>query len=88
MTLIQLNQMFKIVDIWNYDKEKEGLLPISGSENHDLVIKYPQDKIIHIENGSFYGKYFIFEKVFNRFESLLLKKKAFKISLGTAGGID
>jgi hypothetical protein len=84
LTLNQLNQLFEMVDIWNYP-EKE-LLPVAGSGEINLTIKYPEHEIIKIENGLFEGKYFILQKVFNRFESLLIKKKAHNITLDPAGG--
>jgi hypothetical protein len=63
-----------MVDIWNYP-EKE-FLSVAGSGELNLTLKYPEQEIIKIENGLFEGKYFIIQKVFNRFESLLVKKKS------------
>lgn len=85
LTLNQLNQLFEIVDIWDYPKNE--LLPVPGNENKNLIIRYSEDEIIEIEDGLFEGKYFILQKVFNRFESLLIKKKIQNITLDTEGGI-
>ncbi|MCH7398855.1 DUF6438 domain-containing protein [Belliella sp. DSM 107340] len=84
LILNQLNQLFEMVDIWNYPEEE--FLPVAGSGEMNLTIRYPEGEIIKIDNGLFEGKYFILQKVFNRFESLLIKKKAYNITLDTAGG--
>ncbi|MBC6368718.1 hypothetical protein DDT91_18160 [Algoriphagus sp. AK58] len=84
LTLNQLNQLFEMVDIRNYPEEE--LFPIPGSGEMNLTIRYPKGEIIEIENGLFEGEYYILQKVFNRFESLLIKKKAHNITLDTAGG--
>lgn len=71
LSINQFNQLFEIVDIWNYPNEE--LLQIPGNRNMKLIIEYPEETI-KIENGLFEGKYLIIQKVFNRFESLLKLK--------------
>jgi hypothetical protein len=83
LSINQLNQLFEIVDIWNYPKEE--LPPMPGTGNLNLIITYPEDQTVIIEDGVFDGKYFIIQKVFNRFESLIIKKKAHCIILDSAG---
>lgn len=74
LTIHQLNHLFEIVDIWNYPNEE--LLPIPGTANMNLTIKYPEERTVEIKNGDFEGRHFIVQQVFNRFESLLIMKKA------------
>ncbi len=83
LSINQLHQLFEIIEIWDYP-EKE-LLPLPGTGEMNLTIRYPEGDVVEIKNGLFEGKYFILQKIFKRFESLLLKKKAHNITLDPAG---
>ncbi|MFD2037291.1 DUF6438 domain-containing protein [Belliella marina] len=82
MILNQINQLFEFVAIQNYPKD--DLLLISDTEEMNLFIKYPGSEEIKIENGAFSDNYFVIQRVFNRFESLLNMKKANDFTLDSA----
>jgi hypothetical protein len=85
LTMRQLNQLFENVGIRNYPKKE--LLPPAGNAELNLSIVYPDGDTIRIEKGLFEGKYYVIEKVFFRFETLLLDKKHLKITSDMTSGM-